>query len=91
MDQAVAGLVLNVVVEAAHADPAAKDAAFSTTNIETKTAIVSKLHERRRVLSGLAVKSMLPWRLGSQELPKTQCAKTRKPFNRSWVPCSRWA
>jgi len=45
-------------VEAAQAGPAARNAALSFANVKTTTAIVSRLHKRRRVLSGLPAKSM---------------------------------
>jgi hypothetical protein len=45
-------------MEAAQAEPAATTAASGIANVETTTAIVSKLHKRRRVLSGLPVKSI---------------------------------
>ena len=54
----MAGLVVRVVVDATQAEPAADKAVFGIAIIETKTAIVSKLHKRRRVLSGLPAKSM---------------------------------
>jgi hypothetical protein len=49
---------LNVVVEAAQAESTVRNAAFGFANVLTMTTIVSRLHERRRVLSGLAVESM---------------------------------
>jgi len=45
-------------VDVARAEPAARNAAFGIANVKTTTDIVSELHERRRVLSGLPVKSM---------------------------------
>jgi hypothetical protein len=91
MDQAVVGLVVRRVVDCAHAEPAANDAAFDITNVESKTAIVSKLHKRRRVLSGLPAKSMFAavgkaGFVGNAMRQTAETAGLNKPAERTFVP-----